>query len=186
MKLLELNKNTYEVEIAPEAAAIGVFSILIKRDKSKNKEVVKKELAYIYHFGAVQSDYAYIIDLEERGKNIKRDLLFESKWKPDKELQAAIDYYIGRKTVNEILFESANISAMDISAHLRNTRALLAERTDKGAVVTDITKITSSLDRVPKIMANLNAAYQELVKEQKITEGRKKGEKELSIFEDGI
>ena len=35
-------------------------------------------------------------------------------------------------------------------------------------------------------MANLNSAHTELIKEQKITEGRTKGSKTFNIFEDGL
>ena len=35
-------------------------------------------------------------------------------------------------------------------------------------------------------MANLNAAHTELIKEQKITEGRTKGKKTFNMFEDGL
>lgn len=187
MKLLELNKSTYEVEIAPEAAAIGVFSVLIKRDKSKNKEVVKKELAYIYHFSAAQSDYAYIADKGIRSTTIKRDLFLDSKWTPDKEINSAIDYFIeSTKTINSKLYESACITALDITNYLRDTKALLEERTDKGGTVTTITMITGALEKVPKIMANLNATYQELVKEQKLTEGKSQGTKTFNMFEEGL
>ena len=187
MKLLELNKSTYEVEIAPEAAILTVFSTLIKRDKAKDKSNVKKELAYIYHFSAAQSDYAYINDKKDRSNIIKRDLGIDTKWQPDKDLLVAIEYYENStKTINSKLYESACISALEITNYLRDTKDLLDERTDKGGVVTSITAITGALDKVPKIMANLNAAYQELVKEQKITEGRTKGSKEMSMYEDGI
>ena len=47
MKLFELNRLTYEIDIAPEALLLEPFKILIDRDKSKTKDMAKKELALI-------------------------------------------------------------------------------------------------------------------------------------------
>ena len=48
------------------------------------------------------------------------------------------------------------------------------------------TSVEPSLEKVPKIMSNLNSAHTELIKEQKITEGRTKGSRTFNMFEDGL
>lgn len=184
MNLLELNKTTWEVEIAPEAAELEVFEKIIKRDRSVTKDLAKKEIAYIWFMTDVKSDYMAFKDLSVRSEKIIIDIDFPARWQPTKELQDAINYCNRQKTINEQLYEGACIAALDVNTYLRSTKDLLDERTDKGGVVTSITAITGALDRVPKIMANLNAANQELVKEQKMAEGRTKGSKELNLYED--
>lgn len=186
MKLLELNKTTWEVEIAPELAMIYPFSEIIKRDKSVTKDIAKKEIAYIYFMTDVKSEYLEYQDLNVRSDKIIIDIDFPEKWKLTEEIDKAIAYCNGKKTINEKLFEGACIAALDVNEYLRSTKDLLDERTDKGAAVTSVTAITGALAKVPVIMAQLNAASQELIKEQKLVEGRTNGSKELNIFEDGI
>jgi len=45
MKLFELNRVTYEIEIAPEALMLSPLSKIVSRDKSKDKSTAKNELA---------------------------------------------------------------------------------------------------------------------------------------------
>ena len=58
MKLFELNRLTYEIDIAPEALLLEPFKRLIDRDKSKTNDMAKKELALIYHYCDIRSDYS--------------------------------------------------------------------------------------------------------------------------------
>ena len=187
MRLLEFTKETYEVTFSPELLTIEVFGKLVARDKTKGKEVALKEISFIYFFADIRSDYMYITNEKDRIAEIKNDLGLPTKWVVDKDLQSAIDLYKKRSaTVNSSLYESACIAAIEISEYLKDTKKLLEERTDKGAAVTNINSITGALSKVPSIMRDLTAAQTELIKEQKITEGRTKGSKNLSIFEDGL
>ena len=187
MKLFEFNRDNYEITFSPELLTIEVFKKIVDRDKNKGKELAKKEISFIYFFTDIKSDYMYIADREARIKEIKNDLMLPSKWTLDNDLNKAISLYEERSTtVNTSLYKSACKSAIDISNYLNDTASLLAERDENGKVVTDIAKITGSLEKVPRIMANLNAAHTELIKEQKITEGRSKGSRVFNMFEDGL
>lgn len=181
------DKDLYEVTFNPLLLTIEKFKKIITRDKSKDKDIALKEIAYIYHFADIRSDYMYKTNLEERSAEIIRDLHLPKGWKVDKDLQAAIDLYKERTTtVNSALYESACLAAFEISEYLKDTKNLLWERTDKGAAVTNINTITGALSKVPSIMRDLTAAHTELIKEQKLTEGRSKGSKEFNTFEDGL
>lgn len=186
MKLFNLNKTTYEVEIAPEALLLEPFKKLVDRDKSKNKDTAKKELALLYHLCDVRSDYIGLNDAEKL-EQIIENLKFPKGYKLDKDMNEAINLYKNRsKTVVQILYEGALISAQALDEYLRDTKMLLEERTEKGGVVTSVTAITSALKTLPEIMGKLKTAEKELVKEQKETEGRMKGSKEMGMFEDGL
>ena len=184
MKLFELNRLTYEIEISPEALLLEPFKRIIDRDKSKTKDMAKKELAFIYHYCDIRSDYMGTED-SQRMVQILDNLNFPNKYKLDKDMLEAISFYKSFKTPVETLYEGAIIASQAVDKYLRNTEELLAERID-GKVVTDIAKITSSIEKLPKIMANLKAAEKELVKEKKETEGRMKGSKTMNTFEDGL
>jgi hypothetical protein len=186
MKLFELNRSTYEIEVAAEALLLSPFKKIVDRDKSKTKDTAKKELALVYHYCDVRSDYMGIDD-EAKLALIIDNLKLPDNYKIDSVMEEAIEFYKKRSyTIIEKLYEGAVISATDVDTYLRNTKALLSERDDNGKIVTDISKITASLEKLPKIMANIKAAEEVLIKERKETAGKGKGNKSLNMFEDGV
>jgi len=187
MNLFQFNRTGFEVEFAPETLLLKPFKDIIDKDKSKNKEQSYKEIAFVYFFADVRSDYMYITDEEERKREIIKDLKLGDKWEISSLLTKAIEFYRDRsKTVNASLYEAACHSAIEISQYLKNTKELLEERTERGMAVTNINTITGALSKVPSIMKDLSAAHQELVKEQKALEGRSKGSRSFNVFEDGL
>jgi hypothetical protein len=187
MNLIEFDKQNYEVTYSPLLLTLSPFKKIIDRDKSKHKQKAIKEISFIAFFTDIKSNYMYIVDEKEREQELIKDLELPKDWKIDTEIKNAIDFYKERSsTVNSTIYKSACKAAIDISNYLQTADVLLEERDNHGKVVTDISKITSALEKVPKIMANLNAAHQELVKEQKITEGRSKGSREFNMYEEGI
>jgi len=185
MKLFELNRTNWDVEITPEAVLLQPFQKLIKRDKTRNKEVATKELALIYHYCDIRSDF---LGIEEESKmnQIIESLHFPKNYKVDKDVLAAMEFYKKFKTPVETLYEGAVIASQAIDSYLRNTGDLLAERTEKGAVVTPLSVVTASLRNLSTIMRELKSAYKEVVKEQRDTTGKMKGSKEMNMFEDGV
>ena len=187
MNLIEFDKGTYSVKYSPLLLTLEPFKKIIDRDKTKGKEIAIKEISFIAFFADIRSDYMYIVNDEERARELVNDLELPKNWKIDATIKQAIEFYTNRSTtVNSSIYKSACKAAIDISNYLNKTDILLSERDENGKVVTDISKITSALEKVPKIMANLNSAHTELIKEQKITEGRTKGSKTFNIFEDGL
>ena len=187
MNLIEFDKGNYSVIYSPLLLTLSPFKKIIDRDKTKGKETAIKELSFIAFFADIRSDYMYIVSDEERAAELVKDLELPKDWKVDNTIKQAIEFYTSRSTtVNSSIYKSACKAAIDISNYLNKTDVLLDERDENGKVVTDISKITSALEKVPKIMANLNSAHTELIKEQKITEGRTKGSKTFNTLEDGL
>ena len=91
MKLFELNRLTYEIDIAPEALLLEPFKRLIDRDKSKTKDMAKKELALIYHYCDIRSDYS---GMENNTKlaQIIENLKFSKGYTPDKLVKEAMEF----------------------------------------------------------------------------------------------
>ena len=185
MKLFEM--KSHSLHVSEEAWGLLPFKALLKRDKTKEKEIANKEMLFIYYYTDVRSDYVYITDDKTRAAEIKKDIGLPEKWEIDKVINEAIDFY-NSKSVTPIaaLYKSSLKAVNDISDYLKSTNALLNERTDKGSVVTQLSTITSSLKQVPGIMRDLKAAYKEVVAEQKEMEGRTKGSRTLGMFEDGF
>jgi hypothetical protein len=185
MKLFEM-KN-WQLVVSEEVWALQPFSKILKRDKSKDKVVATAEIAYVWYFSDIKSDYLLLTE-EERISELKKDIAgLPKNWEPDSVVKEAIDLYKSKSiTVIQKLYQQSLKSASDIGNYLENTDVLLAERTERGIPVTDISKITNAVQKVPKLMADLKSAYKEVVKEQEDTANKKKGSQSFNLFENGI
>ncbi len=185
MKLFEM--KDYNLQIDEAVWGLLPFKTILKRDKNRNKETAFKEMLFIYYYADIRSDYVYLTDDKERTKEIIEDIGLPTDWKIDKVIEDALRFYVSR-SISPIgkLYKSSLKAADDISKYLESTDVLLAERTDKGSVVTPLSTITSSLKAVPGIMKDLKAAYKEVLAEQKEMEGRTKGSRTMGLFEEGL
>lgn len=184
MKLITV-KN-WELQASEETWGLIPFKTLLERDKTKEKEIANKELLFIFFYCDIKSDYINMPP-HQREEEIKKDVGLPEEWVIDDDMRQAIDLY--EKLTSSIiqkLYKQAIKSASDVGDYLENTKKLLEERDANGKPVTDISKITASIQRVPKLMSDLKAAYSEVIKEQESTEGRKKGSQTMNTFEDGL
>lgn len=185
MKAFEMQDYSLQIDIT--VWGLLPFKAILKRDKSRNKEMAFKEMLFIYFYTDIRSDYIYIINDKERCAEIIKDIGLPSDWKIDSIIQTAIDFYNERScTVNQRLYKSALKSANDIAEYLEDTDVLLKERTDKGATVTTLPMIVAAQEKLPKIMQNLKAAEKEVLKEITDIEGKNKGSQKMNMFELGI
>jgi hypothetical protein len=184
MKLFTM-KN-WNLQVEEEAWGISAFKNLLDRDKSKEKQTAMKEMLYVYLFCDVKSDFT-IVPEESRGAEIQREINLPDGWEHDEAIDDAIRVYKEySQTTIQRLYQQSLKSAQDIGNYLELTDELLNERDDRGKPVTDISKITASLQRIPKLMADLKAAYKEVIKEQDDLDGKKKGSRTMNTLEDGI
>ena len=185
MKLFEMKDNV--LLVSEEAWGILPFKAILKKDKSRSKELAFKEMLFIYYYTDIRSDYVTLADNDLRAREIKKDIGLPVDWKIDDIIKEAIRYY-DSMSLSPIakLYKSSLKAADDISKYLENTDVLLNERTANGGTVTTLATITGSLKSVPIIMRDLKAAYKEVLSEQKEMEGRVKGSRVLNPFEDGL
>jgi hypothetical protein len=185
VKLFEM--KDYNLCVTDETWGLLPFKAILKRDKNRNKETAFKEMLFIYFYADIRSDYLYIVDNNIKKQEIIKDIGLPNNWKIDNVIETAIEFY-NKHSLTPIgkLYKSSLKAADDISKYLEMTDKLLAERTDKGSVVTPLSTITASLKAVPIIMKDLKAANKELITEQKELEGRTKGSKTLNPYEDGL
>ena len=185
MKLFEL--QNWELQVRDETWGYPVFNKLLKRDKTKNKTTVHKELMFIWSFADIKSDFLYLTNAEEREVAIKKAVGLPEKWKKDKDIDEAIEFYKSHSaTIIRSLYEGAAQSASDITEYLKKTKALLEERDDRGKPVYTLNSITASIKSVPVIMRDLKSAYKEVIKEEKDLDNRSKGSREFNTFEEGL
>ena len=95
----------YKITVEPEALLLKPFKALWKRDRSLTKDKAMMELGFIYFFCDVRSDYQYIVDPEDRMKEIKLGEGLPEDWEPDKLVKEAIDFYNSFKSSSILLLE---------------------------------------------------------------------------------
>jgi hypothetical protein len=162
------------------------FRKILKRDKSRNKDLALKEMLFIYYYTDIKSDYL-IIDIKFRKEEIIKDIGLPEDWKIDSVIQDAINFYEERSlTVIGKLYKNALAAANDISEYLTKTKALLEERDDRNKPVTTLTTIVGGISKIKVVMQDLKAAEKELIKEKVETEGRMKGQQAMGLFEAGM
>lgn len=162
------------------------FKKILKRDKSRNKDLALKEMLFIYYYTDIKSDYL-IIDVKLRKEEIIKDIDLPDGWKIDSVMQEAINFYEERSlTVIGKLYKNALLAANDISEYLTKTKELLEERDDRNKPVTTLTTIVGGISKIKVVMQDLKAAEKELIKEKIETEGRMKGQQQMGLFEAGM
>ena len=188
MKLFKLNVDSYEIEWEESVLLLTPFAAIFKRDKTKHKDRANKELAYVWFFSDIKSDYQQIFDEKERSEAIVADLALNKTWKPDKVIEEAIEYYKKMsKTISSQLVEDSYQAVSKVSEYLRDVN--LEETIIVNGKVKpkhDVKKVAETIRLVPQLLEALKAAEAAYLKERNDSEGRSKGSKEFNLFEDGL
>ena len=175
----------WELTVREEAWGLAPFAQILKRDKTKDKSKALKDMLFIWHYSDIKSDFQYITDDAERTAVIKKEIGLPSTWEIDKVIKDGIRCYDQHSTtVIETLYRQTLKGASAVGEYLANSDALLKERDAHGKVVNDIAKITSSIQKVPKMMSDLKDAFREVVKEKEDMDNRKKGSRSMNMLED--
>lgn len=173
----------YKVIISEEAYTLKPFRVIWNRDKSKSKDRALMELSYIYFMIDPRSDYQYIIDEEERSKNIIEGEGLPSNWKPDKIVKEGMKFYASFRTTSAMLLE-------DLRATIDNVRKALRsfsfEDLDEKDRVNAIKNVASTIATLPKLIKDLDETEKLIASEMKEAHGKVRGQKEKSLLEDGI
>lgn len=179
MKLFELDQS-YNVVYEPQTLLLKPFAAIFNRDKSENKARANKELAFVYFYCDIKSDYNFHIDLEVRAQSIKADLGLSSKWKIDKVVQAAITYYEEMSvSITSQILKDSNYTATKLSSKMREAVD------DEDLNISEMDKILNGINKMPGVIKALQTAEQAVLKEIEESKG-KLGSKEKALFEDGL
>lgn len=179
MRLFTLDES-YSVVIEPQTVLLQPFAALIKRDKSKTKVTAKRELAFVWFYADIKSDYAEYSDLDDRRKAIVQDLGLKSTWEIDDEVQAAIEYYEEMSTsLSSNILRRSRFTADKLSEKLET-----AVKEDDLSI-SDMDRILASINRMPETIKSLQAAEKAVLKEIQEAQDRL-GSREKAAFEDGL
>lgn len=181
MKLFKYDQ--YKVTISEEALLLKPFKTLWDRDTSENKDKALKELAFIYFMKDPRSDYQYLTNEEERATAIKEAEGISKKWKPDKAVQEAMNFYDSFKPVSALLLEDTRYAVDKLRMLLREID--LKEVDDKGRPVYTLNTITATIKQIPQLVKDLDDAEKALAQEMR-TQGKARGTGEKTIMEDSL
>jgi len=181
MQLFQL-KN-YKLEIQPEAYSLTPFKKIWDRDKSKDKDVALKELAYVFFMCDFKSDFSNILDEIERSIEVIKYTDLNKSWKPDKIVLDAVEFYRERnRSVALQLLEDARNGISKLSTYIRDINFNEVEINEKTGDIKpkhDIKKYADTIKQVPAILAALKELEDEVKKEMDagntLRAGRKKG-----------
>lgn len=183
MNLFEIQNNA--LSFSPVALALEPFKKLWDRDKSKKKEKATAELAAVYYYADMKSDFSDILDNEEKLKQVLIYLpdLGES-WEPDELFNQAVEFYKERSnTVTTKLLEDSQVGLNKIGKYLRNVDLLALD--DKGRPIYNAKQYADTQKQLGDIIASHNK-LEEQVKKEQISKKNSIGSKEKNMFEDGI
>lgn len=176
MNLFEMNNGVLRIQ--PEAYALIPFKLLWDRDKSKDKNTALSELAYVYYMADYTSDFADIVDLEDRDKEVRKNCIRLTNWNPDKYVIEAVEFYRSRQeTVASKMLEGALIYADKMDKWFRKVN--LFEEDDNGKPKYDVKKGNDMLKDLGKTVESLKQLQETVRKEVEIKDSlrgnRKKG-----------
>lgn len=180
MKLFTLEQDSYTVVFEPQTVLLQPFAALIQRDKSKGKNQAKKEIAFVWFYIDIASDYAIHGDLDVRKEAIKRDLKLKSSWEPDKLVEEAVEYYKEMSSsLTASILRRSRFTADKLSEKLEDAVK------DEGLTISEMKQILESINRMPDVIKSLQAAEKAVLKEIEEANDRL-GTREKAEFEDGI
>lgn len=130
------------------------------------------------------SDYQYLVDREERSRAIIEGEGLDSKWKPDKAVLEAMEFYSSFKTTSALILEDTRYAADNLRKSLRNID--LEAKDEKGRPLYTISSIISAIKQVPQLVKELSEAERAVAKEMAENNGRVRGQKAKTILEDGL
>lgn len=172
-----LTYENYEVTIAPEALQLSVFRTIWERDKSEDKHIARMELSYIFFMEDVRSDYLVITDIEQRSKDICKDMGFPAKWKADKKVKDAMKFYRSKLPIQAKWLESERLYIDKLE---QTMRVLDPARVDNdGRLVNPLTQTTELVMKLNKAIIDYTntekAVFSDIQKDEKIRGSQEKG-----------
>lgn len=183
MKLLEY--RDYKVSPTPEAFLVKPIRKMYNSDRSKSKEVFMQQLAYLYFMVDPRSPYIEIPDETDRRNEICKQEGLPESFRPSSDLQSAMELYEKLTiTSSKRLLEATRTAADALKKELESSESLLAERTDKGARVTKPNDIVAVMERLLKVIPQLQDLERKV--DSEIRETTRARGTENTLFEDGV
>lgn len=180
MKLIDF--DGLDFKIADEALLISPIREMFQKDKSKKKEDFWKQISYMWFMCDPRSSYMYIVDPEQRAKEIKKQEGLGEEWMPSELLKNAMDIYKNMTvTSSSILLESMRKGVDTIRRFMDGINLFDVDK--NGKPIYQVSTITSTLRQIPELAKALADAEKSLAKDF-ATDDKARGTAEKAIGED--
>lgn len=180
MKLVRI--NNYKLEVDDELLLLKPFKEVYKSDKTKEKNKFFELLTILYYVYDPRSDYSYIVNEEDRIKEVCESNGFDIPKFNSKELECIDLYKKSVTTASTLLLEDTKITIEKIREMLKSIDFSCLEEKDK---VNAIKNIASTVSMIPKLVKDLSEAEKAVTKEIEEA-GRARGGNSKKLFEDGL
>ena len=172
MKLIEF--DGMEFKIADEALLVRPIRELFQKDKSKKKEEFWKQISYLWFMCDPRSSYMYLVNEEERAKEIKMQEGLGEDWNPPELLCDAMTIY-RKQTITSaaILLEGMRKGIDKLSTFLGETT--FSDKT--------VAAMTNALKQIPELSKALVEAEKSLAKDFE-TDDKARGSSVKAVGED--
>lgn len=166
----------FQIDADPMLYALAAFAELLE-DRKADKNLLMKELAYMYFFSNPKSDFQFQVDEVERNRDVIKYVNLPTGWVKDELFENAHDVYIyGCTTSASKLLEGARIGSDKLDKKLRS---IDLDKVDKnGKEVYNLKQIQDTINNMPKTMESLLQAEKIYIKAQeesdKIRDGKMK------------
>lgn len=172
MKLIEF--DGMEFKIADEALLVRPIRELFQKDKSKKKEEFWKQISYLWFMCDPRSSYMYLVNEEERAKEIKMQEGLGEDWDPPELLRDAMTIY-RKQTITSaaILLEGMRKGIDKLSTFLGETT--FSDKT--------VAAMTNALKQIPELSKALVEAEKSLAKDFE-TDDKARGNASKAVGED--
>lgn len=184
MNLFEM--KDFKLQINPAAYTLTPFRKIWDRDKSRGKKKALLELAYIYYMCDYKSDYSDIVNTDEKHNAIISGCFEGKDFKPDKAVEDAMEFYESRQeTLMMRMYKVAKLGIAKMETYVKEIN--LDERDAKTQKpVHNVTHLKGIIKELAEMADNVEKLEKKARAELQQTESNTKGNKEKSVFEDGI
>lgn len=182
MKLVKL--ENYQLIPSEEILLLAPFRSIYKKDKSKDKINFLNFLTIIYFVYDPRSDYSYIIDEEERLKEVCISNGFGVPKYSKEELECIELYKKLTTTISQELLRSTKVAINKVRQFLETIDLTAVD--DKGKPVYTINSVTTAIKQIPQLAKDVVEAEKAVAKEIEEQGRARGGNDSKKLFEDGF
>jgi hypothetical protein len=163
MKLLT-SKDGFNLEANEMLYSIREFAELLESRKN-NKSLLLKELAYIYFYYDLSSDFQFEVNELMRNADVIKHVGLPDSWTKDKLLEEAIIAFNHlSQSASSRLLQSVYIGVDKIKNQLESID--LNERDKAGKPVWNIKQINDTIKGLPSLMESIEKTEKQFIKSQ--------------------
>lgn len=180
MRLIRL--ENYDIKFEEELLLLQPFNKLFKADKTKDKSNFLEFLSILYFTFDLRSEYQYIVDEDERLKEVCTSNGYKVPKFTKEQLACIALYKKLQNTTSSLLLEDTRATIDKIRRVLRDTEFDDLDEKDK---VNALKTVAGTVAMMPKLIRDL-AEVEKAVTSEIQESSRVRGSSEKTLMDDGI